>query len=157
MLWHCLFNTLLGKPFSCFITTSIQISVIDMREITICTDGDWLKLLCQNVVKHFHNRGHFKKQAIQQHGKPMVFKYLGYVKGKGYRRGLWEINEGEKEGDFFTWLTDWLTGQTIYIFLSSHDWPGSNKACLGNQGRFLGFPNMMSFHLVIITLGFVEC
>lgn len=61
----------------------------------------------------------------------MAFKYLGYVEGKGYRRGLWEINEGGKEVDFFTWFTDWLTSQTIYIFLSSHDWPGPSKACLG--------------------------
>jgi len=72
------------------------------------------------------------------------------------RERLWKTNVGKKKVDFFAWFIDWLTSQTIYISLTSHGWPGSSKRCLGKEKRCLGFPNMMSFHLVIIIYSALE-
>lgn len=103
-----------------------------MRKVRICTEGNWLKLFI--IRKHFHTTGHYKNKNIRWHRKPVVFKYLVCVEGKGYKRGLWETREGKKEADFFC-MVCWLVDKSDHIYFCVLPWLARIKQRMSWKGK----------------------
>lgn len=47
-----------------------------------------------------------KPKQSNRTGSPWFSSIWCVWEGKGYRRGLWETNQGGKEGGFFAWFID---------------------------------------------------